>query len=204
MTSIFYKIINFFDFLIGNFTYFLLNSGDLTARNGKMLTTVIGAYPKPEYLNITDWFRAKGGTDTEYPTKFYSEEIKKLGTNVEKFFLNATKDVINDQIGSPTYAADLAQVIVDIININHWKPGIYNYTNKAKISWYDLANDIKVIYGFTNIIINAMSSKDYPTKAKRPKYSLLDKTKIKNTFNITLIPYKDSLKKCIKILKNEA
>tara|TARA_B100000686_G_scaffold192700_1_gene199396 strand:+ start:5860 stop:6942 length:1083 start_codon:yes stop_codon:yes gene_type:complete len=75
-----------------------LNSGDLTARNGKMLTTVIGAYPKPEYLNITDWFRAKGGTDTEYPTKFYSEEIKKLGTNVEKFFLNATKDVINDQI----------------------------------------------------------------------------------------------------------
>ena len=48
-----------------------------------------------------------------------------------------------------------------------------------------------------------MSSKDYPTKAKRPKYSLLDKTKIKNTFNITLIPYKDSLKKCIKILKNE-
>jgi len=112
-------------------------------------------------------------------------------------------NVINDQIGSPTYAANLAQVILDIINTNHWEPGIYNYTNKAKISWYDLANDIKEIYGFTNIIINPMSSKDYPTKAKRPKYSLLDKTKIKNTFNIKLIPYKDSLKKCIKILKNE-
>ena len=96
----------------------------------------------------------------------------------------------------------MAQVILDIININHWKPGIYNYTNKAKISWFDLANDIKVIYGF-NTIINPVTTEEYPTKAKRPKYSLLDKTKIKNTFNITLIPYKDSLKKCIKILKNE-
>ena len=73
---------------------------------------------------------------------------------------------------------------------------------KAKISWFDLANDIKVIYGF-NTIINPVTTEEYPTKAKRPKYSLLDKTKIKNTFNITLIPYKDSLKKCIKILKNE-
>ena len=131
-----------------------------------------------------------------------------FGNNFVKKMINLMQqkkqlNVINDQIGSPTYAADLAQVILDIININHWKPGIYNYTNKAKISWYDLANDIKVIYGFTNIIINSMSSKDYPAKAKRPKYSLLDKTKIKNTFNIRLIPYKDSLKKCIKILKNE-
>ena len=131
-----------------------------------------------------------------------------FGNNFVKKMINLMQqkkqlNVINDQIGSPTYAADLAQVILDIINVNHWKPGIYNYTNKAKISWYDLANDIKVIYGFTNIIINSISSKDYPTKAKRPKYSLLDKTKIKNTFNITLIPYKDSLKKCIKILKNE-
>ena len=111
-------------------------------------------------------------------------------------------NVINDQIGSPTYAADLAQVILDIININQWKPGIYNYTNKGKISWYELANDIKVIYGF-NTIITAITTKEYAAIAKRPKYSILDKTKIKNTFNIILIPYKDSLKKCIKILKNE-
>ena len=131
-----------------------------------------------------------------------------FGNNFVKTMINLMQqkkqlNVINDQIGSPTYAADLAQAILDIISINHWKPGIYNYTNKAKISWYDLANDIKVIYGFTDIIINPVSSKDYPAKAKRPKYSLLDKTKIKKTFNITLMPYKDSLKKCIKILKNE-
>ena len=129
------------------------------------------------------------------------------GNNFVKKMINLMQhekelNVVNDQIGSPTYAADLAQVILDIININHWKPGIYNYTNKAKISWFDLANDIKVIYGF-NTIINPVTTEEYPTKAKRPKYSLLDKTKIKNTFNITLIPYKDSLKKCIKILKNE-
>ncbi len=130
-----------------------------------------------------------------------------FGNNFVKKMINLMQqkkqlNVINDQIGSPTYAADLAQVILDIININHWKPGIYNYTNKAKISWYDLANDIKVIYGF-NTIITAITTKEYSAIAKRPKYSLLDKTKIKNTFNIILIPYKDSLKKCIKILKNE-
>ena len=130
-----------------------------------------------------------------------------FGNNFVKKMINLMQqkkqlNVINDQIGSPTYAADLAQVILNIINNNNWQPGIYNYTNKAKISWYDLANDIKVIYGF-NTIINPVTTEEYPTKAKRPKYSLLDKTKIKNTFNITLIPYKDSLKKCIKILKNE-
>ena len=63
-----------------------------------MLTTVIGAFPKPEYLNITDWFNAEGGTDTPYPTKLYDNEISKLGKNAEKIFENAIKDVINDQI----------------------------------------------------------------------------------------------------------
>ena len=111
-------------------------------------------------------------------------------------------NVINDQIGSPTYAADLAQAIMNIIDNNNWRPGIYNYTNLGKISWYDFANDIKLIYGF-NTIINAITTNEYPAIAKRPKYSILDKTKIKKTFNITLIPYKDSLKKCINILKNE-
>ena len=111
-------------------------------------------------------------------------------------------NVINDQIGSPTYAADLAQVILDIINNNDWQPGIYNYSNKAKISWYDLANDIKEIYGF-NTIIKPIGSKDYSVIAKRPKYSVLDKTKIQKTFGIEIVPYKESLKKCIKILKNE-
>ena len=62
-----------------------------------MLTTVIGAYPKPNYLKITDWFSASGGTDTEYPTKFYEDEIKKMGDNVEYLFNKATKEIISDQ-----------------------------------------------------------------------------------------------------------
>ena len=62
-----------------------------------MITTVIGSYPKPHYLKITDWFNATGGTDTENPTKYYEEEIKKIGSEVEEIFIRATKDVIKDQ-----------------------------------------------------------------------------------------------------------
>ncbi len=62
-----------------------------------MITTVIGSYPKPDYLKITDWFNATGGTDTENPTKLYEEEIKKIGSEVEEIFIRATKDVIKDQ-----------------------------------------------------------------------------------------------------------
>ena len=62
-----------------------------------MLTTVIGAYPKPNYLKITDWFNASGGTDTQFPTKFYDNEIKQMGSEAEKLFLRATKEIIHDQ-----------------------------------------------------------------------------------------------------------
>ena len=110
--------------------------------------------------------------------------------------------VINDQIGSPTYAADLAKVLLDIIDTKTWISGIYNYTNEAKISWFDLANDIKLLYGF-NTIINAVTTKQYSQKAERPIYSVLDITKIKITYNIKALNYKDSLKKCIKIIKDK-
>ena len=63
-----------------------------------MLTTVIGAYPKPNYLKITDWFNAKGGTDTDNPTKYYSKEVKKMGEKTEELFLQAATEVIKDQI----------------------------------------------------------------------------------------------------------
>ena len=62
-----------------------------------MLTTVIGAYPKPNYLKITDWFNASGGTDTQFPTKFYNNEIKQMGNEAEKLFIRATKEIIHDQ-----------------------------------------------------------------------------------------------------------
>ena len=62
-----------------------------------MLTTVIGAYPKPNYLKITDWFNASGGTDTQFPTKFYNDEINQMGNQAEELFLRATKEIIQDQ-----------------------------------------------------------------------------------------------------------
>ena len=62
-----------------------------------MLTTVIGAYPKPSYLKITDWFNASGGTDTQFPTKFYNNEIKQMGNEAEELFIRATKEIIHDQ-----------------------------------------------------------------------------------------------------------
>jgi len=116
---------------------------------------------------------------------------------------NSELKIINDQFGSPTYAGDLAITILDLINNKKWMPGIYHYTNFGKVSWFDFANDIKSIYGFSTII-DSISSEEYFIKTKRPKYSLLDNSKIKNTFDINQMNYLDSLKKCIKILQNES
>lgn len=108
--------------------------------------------------------------------------------------------VVDDQFGSPTYAEDLAITILDLIVFKKWKPGIYNYTNNGIISWFNFAEDIKSILGFKTII-NPISSKEYYQKAKRPKYSTLDNSKIVKTFSIKQIDYLDSLIKCIKKMK---
>ena len=125
----------------------------------------------------------------------------KFGNNFVKVMqkLMSERDsisVVNDQIGSPTYAADLAETIITIINSDNWISGIYNYSNEGEISWFDFAKDIKEIKNY-NCIIRGIPSSDYPTPAKRPCYSLLDKTKIKTTFGIKIPFYKDSLKKCL-------
>lgn len=100
--------------------------------------------------------------------------------------------VINDQIGSPTYAKDLAQAIVDIIEGEDWVGGLYHYSNEGGISWYDFAVAIKEIKGL-DCKINPIPTTQYPTPAKRPKYSLLDKSKIKRTFKVEVPNWKDSL-----------
>ena len=115
---------------------------------------------------------------------------------------NDSLNIINDQIGSPTYARDLAKAIIKIINNKNWKPGLYNYSNLGEISWLDFAKSVKKYFRY-DTVLNGVSSKDYPTLAKRPQYSLLDKSKIQSTFNISIPEYKYSLKECIKILKNE-
>ncbi|MDX6182222.1 dTDP-4-dehydrorhamnose reductase [Flavobacterium sp. Fl-77] len=103
-------------------------------------------------------------------------------------------NVVNDQIGSPTYAADLAQAILDILKAPNWIPGIYNYSNEGEISWYEFALDIKEFGGY-NCNVSGIPSAVYPTPAKRPEFSLLDKKKIKTIYNLEVPYYKESLKK---------
>ena len=108
-------------------------------------------------------------------------------------------DVVNDQIGSPTYAADLAHAILDILNHSNWQAGIYNYSNEGEISWYEFALAIQEIGGF-ECKVSGISSSQYPTSAKRPAFSLLDKNKIKATYSILIPDYKESLRKCIELM----
>ncbi|WP_456314091.1 dTDP-4-dehydrorhamnose reductase [Pseudomonas shirazensis] len=103
-------------------------------------------------------------------------------------------NVVNDQIGSPTYAADLAQAMFDILESSNWVPGIYNYSNEGEISWYEFALSIKE-FGDYNCIVGGIPSSSYPTPAKRPEFSLLDKKKIKTLYNVSIPEYKESLKK---------
>jgi len=110
-------------------------------------------------------------------------------------------NVVNDQIGSPTYAADLAQAIMTIISHPNWKVGIYNFSNEGEISWYEFALAIKEIGGF-ECKISGIASSNYPTPAQRPKFSLLDKTKIKTTFGVEVPEYKESLRNCMQLLAN--
>ena len=124
----------------------------------------------------------------------YSE----FGNNFVKTMLRLmserdTLSVVNDQIGSPTYAADLAQVILTILDSTKWESGIYHYSNAGEISWFDFAKDIKEIAHKT-CEIKGIPAADYPTPAERPAYSLLDKSKIKTIYGIEPIDYKVSLK----------
>jgi len=123
----------------------------------------------------------------------------KFGNNFVKTMqrLMQEKDeikVVNDQIGSPTYAADLAQSMIDIVKFSKWIPGIYNYSNEGEISWYEFALNIKELGNYKCKVVG-ISSSSYPTPAKRPSFSLLDKTKIKSVYHLDIPIYKESLKK---------
>jgi dTDP-4-dehydrorhamnose reductase len=112
-------------------------------------------------------------------------------------------NVVNDQIGSPTYAADLAQVILTILDSDKWEPGIYHYSNQGEISWYDFAMDIKGI-AQKNCEIKGIPASSYPTPAERPAFSLLDKSKINAVYGIVPVDYKISLKIMMaKLLKSQ-
>jgi len=110
-------------------------------------------------------------------------------------------NVVSDQIGKPTYAADLASAIFQIIfSAKDFVPGMYHFANQGVISWYDFAVAIKEIGGY-NCNVNPIASSEYPTPAKRPNYSILNINKIEHTFNIQIPYWKDSLQKCMELLR---
>ena len=130
----------------------------------------------------------------------YSE----FGNNFVKTMLRlgAERDqlgVIVDQTGSPTYAIDLAGVILDIIESGSTDYGVYHYSNEGVTSWFDFARTIFDISG-TSVQVNPVKTSEYVTRAVRPAYSVMDKTKIKNTFGIQIPYWRDSLATCIKNL----
>jgi dTDP-4-dehydrorhamnose reductase len=105
--------------------------------------------------------------------------------------------VVNDQVGAPTYAADLAKACLDVIASNKWQSGMYHYSNSGKISWYDFAVAIKEMIG-SDCIVHPIPTTDYPTPAKRPKFSLLDTEKIKTVFGVQIPEWRESLQKCVR------
>lgn len=128
------------------------------------------------------------------------------GKNFVKTMLQLGKEknninVVCDQIGTPTYAADLAKAITRIIESGKWINGIYHFSNEGACSWYDLAKSTHRIAGITSCNIRPVLSSEYPSKAQRPFYSVLDKTKIKENYNISIPHWEESLQKCIKILE---
>lgn len=127
-----------------------------------------------------------------------------FGTNFVKTMSKLMQErdslnVVNDQIGSPTYAADLAQAIMTILTHDNWQAGIYNFSNEGEISWYEFALAIKEIGGF-DCEINGIPTSAYPTPAKRPQYSLLDKSKIKSVYGVVVPEYITSLRRCMRLL----
>jgi dTDP-4-dehydrorhamnose reductase len=131
----------------------------------------------------------------------YSE----FGNNFVKTMMRLMKEkesirVVDDQIGSPTYAADLAATILQIVAANTFIPGIFHYSNEGEISWYQFALAIKELTG-SACRVEPLPTAQYPTAARRPHYSLLDKTRIRQTYGITIPAWKDSLSQCIKNLQ---
>jgi len=139
----------------------------------------------PESIVIrTSWLYSPYG-------KNFVKTMQKLGS--EKSEIN----VVNDQIGTPTYAADLAAAVVQILpQMNIFNSGVYHFSNLGQCSWYDFACEIMKQSGL-NCKVNPIPSSKYPTAAKRPKYSVLDKEKIQQTFGIKMADWQNALTRCI-------
>lgn len=134
---------------------------------------------------------------TSWVYSYYGKNFVK--TMIRLMKEKASIGVVRDQVGSPTYAADLAEAIMQIINSGKWVPGIYNYSNDGVISWYEFAVAIRENLS-SSCLVNPLASAQFPTPAKRPKYSVLNKEKIEGTYNIPIKNWRNSLDKCMQKL----
>jgi dTDP-4-dehydrorhamnose reductase len=110
--------------------------------------------------------------------------------------------VIGDQVGTPTYAVDLADLIVFIIEKKKTNFGVYHFSNEGVASWYDFAHEIFELAGI-ELKLNALTTEDYPTKAKRPPYAVMSKVKVKKELGYDVPNWRKSLKKCINAIKEQ-
>ncbi|WP_337493453.1 SDR family oxidoreductase, partial [Barnesiella intestinihominis] len=128
------------------------------------------------------------------------------GNNFVKTMLHLGEEreelsVVADQIGTPTCAADLAQAILVILQADTFVPGTYHFSDEGVCSWYDFTVTIHRLAGITTCRVTPIRSDEYPSKAHRPFYSVLDKSKIKKTYGLTIPHWYESLSNCIKLLQ---
>lgn len=178
-------------------TDYVFDGSSSSALNEEAVTNPINVYGESKLAGEFSCLKENPNSIIIRTSWVYS----KFGNNFVKTMQRLMQErdeinVVNDQIGSPTYAADLAQAMIYILGSSNWTPGIYNYSNEGEISWYEFALSIKELGGY-NCKVGGIPSLSYPTPAKRPKFSLLDKKKIKETYNLKIPSYKKSLKKII-------
>ncbi|MBR6018394.1 MAG: dTDP-4-dehydrorhamnose reductase [Paludibacteraceae bacterium] len=128
------------------------------------------------------------------------------GNNFVKTMLRLGREkeslgVVFDQIGTPTYAADLAQAIFTVIEAPEWHPDIYHFTNEGVCSWYDFTLAIHQLAGITTCAVRPILSSEYQYRTPRPHYSVLDKSKFKQTFGVAIPHWMDGLRRCVEELK---
>ncbi len=152
------------------------------------------AMPTNAIIIRTSWVYSEYGNN-------FVDTMLKLGKERDKL------NVVNDQIGSPTYATDLANAILKIIENKNYQTKspateIYHYSNKGKVSWYEFAKEIFELADI-HCTVKPITTKQYPTPAKRPKNTLMNKAKIAKTFSVGISDWKESLNTCIAILKEQ-
>jgi dTDP-4-dehydrorhamnose reductase len=160
-----------------------INVYGLTKLEGELAVSEVA---KKYFILRTSWLYS------EFAANFVKTMLR-LGGEREEL------GVIVDQVGTPTYAVDLAGCILDIINSKSEAYGLYHYSNEGVTSWYDFAKAIFELSA-TSVRVKPLKTIEYPTKAIRPVYSVMDKSKIKNTFEIQIPYWRDSLAECIRQL----